>query len=157
MVTCPGCACESLSYTEGLPCRALDQGKDMEHSALAVHMVRDRWHAILTGLGKEVSHISIAFPCEMFEPDRAAILERLAGNDTVAILACSGAFVALRDLLASHTARGIRLVPMMKTTGTFIFRLVYDETAENSMVEKDTARILNFSEKNADTPQTEDG
>jgi len=143
MITCPGCACESLSYTEGLPCRALQQGKDMEHSALAVHMIRDRWDAVLKQMGLQVSHISIAFPCEMFDTDRNLILEKLNDNDTVAVLSCSSGYLAIRDMLPDF--RG-KIVPMMRTSGTFVFKLVPDETGENSKVDQKTARVVRFSE-----------
>ena len=142
MITCPGCACESLSYTEGLPCRAIVQGKDMEHSALAVHMVRDKWNEKLKEMGKKVSHISVAFPCEMFDTDRIQIINKLEGNDTVAVLACSSGFVAINDMLPELKGK---IVPMMKTTGTFVFKLVSDETGENSMVDQKTARVIRNS------------
>lgn len=145
MITCPGCACESLSYTEGLPCRALESGKDMEESALAVHMVRDQWDAVLKEAGKKVTHISIAFPCEMFDTERERILEKIQDADTIALLCCSSGYVAVRDMLPDFQGT---FVPMMKTTGTFVFKLVLDESGKNSKVEQDTARVIKFSKAN---------
>ena len=145
MITCPGCACESLSYTEDLPCRALEQGKDMEHSAIAVHRVRDRWDSLLREEGKRVEHVSIAFPCEMFDTDREQIFRLARGKDTVAVLACASGFIAIRDMFPDFAGR---LIPMMRTAGSFVFRLVPDETGENSKVDRTTARIMRFSDKN---------
>lgn len=142
MITCPGCACESLSYSEGLPCRSLEQGKDMEHSAIAVHMVRDKWDEILKQMKKNVTHISVAFPCEMFDTERERILDKLQGNDTVAILCCSSGCIAIKDMLPDFNGP---FVPMMKSTGTFVFRLVLDETGKNSKVDRQTARVVRFS------------
>jgi hypothetical protein len=146
MITCPGCACESLSYSEDLPCRALKHGKDMEHSALAVHMTRDKWDAIFRKEGKTLTHITIAFPCEMFDTDRELILEKLGENDAAAVLACSSGFIGIKDLLSTYKGR---VVPMMKTAGTFVFRLISDEQGEYSKVDKETARIVKFSESTA--------
>ena len=144
MITCPGCACESVSYTEDWPCRALEQGKDMEHSALAIHRMRDKWDEILRDMGLTVSHITIAFPCEMFDTDRAQIMEAISGCDTVGVLCCGSGCVAIRDML---DALDIRIVPMMKTSGTFVIRLVKDETGLNSKVDRESARIVRFSKK----------
>jgi hypothetical protein len=146
MITCPGCACESLSYSEGLPCRALARGKNLEQSAIAVHRVRDRWDEIVRDMGKTTRHVTIAFPCEMFDTDRENIFAALddGGNpaDTVAALACSSGFAAIRELLKGLN---VRIVPMMKTTGTFIFRLVPSASAEESVVDREGARITRFS------------
>jgi hypothetical protein len=146
MITCPGCACESLSYSEDLPCRALKHGKDMEHSALAVHMIRDKWDAILRKEKKSLTHITITFPCEMFDTDRKLILEKLGTNDTVAVLACSSGFIGIRELLSAYKGR---IVPMMQTAGTFVFRLISDGQGEYSKVDRETARIVKFSESAA--------
>lgn len=140
MITCPGCACESLSYSENLPCRSIMQGKDMEQSAIAIHQVRDRWDRLLKELGKEVKHLTVAFPCGMFDTDRELIIESLDNCDTVAVLGCSSAFIGIKDTLDPfHSGK---FVPMMKTTGTFVLRLVKDETGENSIVDQDSARII---------------
>jgi hypothetical protein len=141
MITCPGCACESLSYSENLPCRALQQGKDMEHSALAVHMIRDKWDAILQEMGIQVSHLTIGFPCEMFDTDRQIIADNLDGKDAIGVLCCSSGYVGLKDAYPDFPGK---MVPMMKTAGTFVFRLVPDETGENSKVDRDTARVIRF-------------
>lgn len=145
MITCPGCACESLSYTEGLPCRALESGKDMEESAVAVQRVRDQWDRVLKEDGKKVTHISVAFPCEMFYTERERILEKLQDADTIALLCCSSGYVAVKDMLPDFLGR---FVPMMKTTGTFVFKLVLDESGKNSKVEQETARVIKFSKVN---------
>lgn len=144
MITCPGCACESLSYAKDLPCRSLEVGKDMEHSALAVHMVRDEWNERLVDMGKEVTHISIAFPCEMFDTDRNQISAQLTDHDTVAVLCCMSGCIAIKDMLPAFEGR---IVPMMKTSGSFVFRLVRDETGKNSKVERETARIMRFGKR----------
>lgn len=144
MITCPGCACESLSYTEGLPCRSIDQGKDMEHSAVAVHTVRDKWDGILKQMEKNVTHISVAFPCEMFDTERQRIADKMQGIDTLAILCCSSGCVAIKDMLPDFKGT---FVPMMKTSGTFVFKLILDETGENSKVDPKTARVMRFSGK----------
>lgn len=141
MVTCPGCACESLSYSENLPCRSLQQGKDMEHSALAVHMVRDKWDAILRDMGIEVFHLTIGFSCEMFDTDRQKIAHDLAGKDTIGVLCCSSGYVGLKDAYPDFPGK---LIPMMRTAGTFVFRLVRDETGENSKVDRATARVISY-------------
>lgn len=143
MVTCPGCACESLSYTEGLPCRAIEQGKDMEHSAIAVHVVRDKWDEILKQMELNVKHISVAFPCEMFDTDRELIIDKSEGIDTVAVLGCSSALIAIRDMLLDFK---VTIVPMMKTSGTFVFKLIPDETGQYSKVDQKTARVIRLSE-----------
>ncbi|MEA4893092.1 MAG: hypothetical protein VB085_11110 [Peptococcaceae bacterium] len=145
MITCPGCACESLSFSEDLPCRALEQGKDMEHSAIAVHRVRDRWDVALREMGIGVEHVSIAFPCEMFDTDRERIVQLAREKDTIAVLACGSGFIAIRDMFPDFKGK---LVPMMRTAGTFVFRLVPDETGENSKVDQKTARVMRFSDKN---------
>lgn len=143
ILTCPGCSCESLSYSLGLPNRSLAQGKNMEESAVAIHSMRLRWEKLLRNAGKEVRHISIAFPCEMYETDRELIRSSVQDADTVAILACSSGFLGIRDMF-----KGVDLnfVPMMKTSGTFVFKLITDESGAHSVVDKSTARIVRFSE-----------
>lgn len=141
LISCPGCACESLSYKEDLPNRLLEQGKDMDASAVAVSLVRARWVKKLRGLGKQVDELSVVFPCEMFETDRQSILGTLPGHDTVMILACGSAYIAIRDILADY--RGT-IVPMMQTKGSFVFKLVRDESGKYSKVEKESARINKF-------------
>jgi len=143
MITCPGCACESLSYTEGFPCRSLEQGKDMVHSAIAVHRVRDKWDSILTEMNVQVSHVTVMFPCEMFDTDRDLILNKIYGNDTIAVLACFSGHAAIKNMLSDF---GGKIVLMMKTTGLFVFRLVPDETGKNSIVDQNTTKIVHFSD-----------
>ena len=138
MISCPGCACESLSYEEDLPNRLLEQGKDMDSSAVAVNMVRTRWVDRLTAMGKQVDTLSVVFPCEMFDTDREAILSALPGHDTVMILACGSAYIGIQDILKEYQCT---IIPMMHTKGSFVFRLVKDETGKHSKVERATARI----------------
>jgi hypothetical protein len=144
MITCPGCACESLSYTEDLPCRALNQGKDYEKNAFAVHQIRDKWNEKLTQMGMNVNHLTIAYPCEMFDTECELIRKSLSDNDTIAILACSSGYLGIKDILPDFKGK---YVPMMKTSGTFVFKLVKDETGQYSKVDKDSARIIRFREK----------
>lgn len=143
MLTCPGCACESVSYAKGLPCRALEAGKDMEQSARAIHLLRDEWSERFAALGIEVSHITAAFPCEFFDDERDRVLQaaRDARADAVAVLACSSGAVALADIMRDE---GVDIIPMMKTAGSFVFRLVPDESGDYSIVDRDSARILRF-------------
>ncbi len=145
IITCPGCACESLSYSYNLPNRSLKEGKDMEHSALAVHLIRDRWDERLRLSAKEVKHITISFPCEMYDSDCDRIISALDGVDTVAVLSCSSGFIGIRDLLLVNRPNML-VVPMMKTSGTFVFRLVTDEDGENCKVDHTSARIVRFRE-----------
>ncbi len=142
IISCPGCACESLSYEEDLPNRLLAQGKDMDASAVAVGIIRTRWVNKLEGLGYAVDYLSVVFPCEMFDTDREAILKALPGHDTVMILACGSAYTGIRDILSDYPGR---IVPMMQTRGSFVFRLVRDETGKHSKVERESARINRFS------------
>ena len=146
LLTCPGCSCESLSYSLGLPNRSLAQGKNMEESAVAIHLMRVRWEEIIKKAGKEVRHISIAFPCEMYETDREYIRNSVGDVDTIAILACSSGFLGIRDMFKG---RNLNFVPMMKTSGTFVFQLITDESGEHSIVDRESARIVRFSESSA--------
>jgi len=143
IISCPGCACESLSYGEGLPNRLLEQGKDMDSSAVAVNLVRTRWEEMLRAMGKRVDHLSVVFPCEMFDTERENILAALSGHDTVMILACGSAYTGIRDILSDWYGK---IVPMMQTKGSFVFRLVKDESGKYSKVEQETARINRFGQ-----------
>lgn len=146
ILTCPGCSCESLSYSLGLPNRSLAQGKNMEESAVAIHAMRVKWEEIIKKASKAVKHISIAFPCEMYETDRELIRNSVGDADTIAILACSSGFLGIRDMFKG---RDLNFVPMMKTSGTFVFKLVTDESGEHSVVDRDTARIVRFNESSS--------
>ena len=140
IVTCPGCACESLAYKNGGPCRTLAKGKDMDSSAAAVEAVRDRWDEKLSSLGKKVSHVTVSFPCEMFENERRSIIDASEGQEIVAVLGCSSAFLAVYRLLKDkNPAKGI---PMMKTLGFFALNLVEDETGSYSVVDKEHSEIF---------------
>ncbi|OAA87958.1 MULTISPECIES: hypothetical protein [Clostridium] len=141
VITCPGCACESLSYSDDLPCRSLDQNKDMVHSAIAVHRIRDKWNKILETMNINVNNISVAFPCEMFDTERESIWKELNDIDTIAILACSSAYVAIKGMLPEFKGK---FIPMMRTVGTFVFTLIKDETGLNSKVDRKTAKIQRF-------------
>lgn len=142
IISCPGCACESLSYEEDLPCRLLEQGKDMDASAVAVNIVRTQWVNKLEGRGCAVDYLSVVFPCEMFDTEREQILAVLPGHDTVMILACGSAYIGIRDILKDFKGR---IIPMMQTKGSFVFRLVKDETGKHSKVERASARINSFA------------
>ena len=142
IISCPGCACESLSYGEGLPNRLLEQGKDMDASAVAVNIIRTQWVNKLEGLGYQVDYISVVFPCEMFDTDREEILKAIPGRDTVMILACGSAYIGIRDILKDYQGK---IIPMMQTKGSFVFRLVKDGTGKHSKVERESARINRFS------------
>ena len=142
IISCPGCACESLSYEEDLPNRLLEQGKDMDASAVAVNIIRTQWVNKLENLGYQVDYLSVVFPCEMFDTEREQILAALPGHDTVMILACGSAYIGIRDILKDYTGK---IIPMMQTKGSFVFRLVKDETGKHSKVERASARINSFS------------
>lgn len=143
MVTCPGCACESLSYSEDIPCRLIEGGNDMEQNAVAVNEVKKRWDEWLKQMGKTVTHVSIVFPCEMFDDERQKIFDAMTkqDHDTIVILACTSAYIALKDILPQFKGK---FVQMMHTKGSFIFRLVKDETGRYSKVERKSARINKY-------------
>lgn len=138
IISCPGCACESLSYTEGLPCRSLEETKDMEKNAYAIYAMKSKWEEQLKQIGKTVSSISVVFPCEMFDTQRAQIYEAVKEHDAVAVLSCSSGMVAIHDMFPE---KDFKLVPMMKTSGSFVFRLIKDDSGKFSKVDKKTARI----------------
>lgn len=143
LISCPGCACESLSYGENLPNRLVEQGKDMDSSAVATKLVRTRWEEMLRAMGKQVDSLSVVFPCEMFDPDRESILQALPGHDTVMLLACGSAYIGIRDILKDFKGK---IVPMMQTKGSFVFKLVRDESGKYSKVEQASARIHPFKQ-----------
>ncbi len=142
IVSCPGCACESLSYTEDLPNRRIEQLADMDANAVAVNIVRGQWVERLASLGKQVNYVSVVFPCEMFDSEREKIFEALGDHQVIAVLACSSAWLGIRDMLEGIT---LPIVPMMKTSGSFVFKLVKDETGEFSKVDIASARINTFA------------
>lgn len=141
MVVCPGCACESIAWACGGPCRALHaQG----NAAEAVNRVRQTWVSELTAQGKQVRSVTVAFPCEMFDSERAQITEALGDAQAVAVLACSGGSAAVQQLIREQGADNVRVIPLMRTAGTFSLRLVKDETGEYSVVDKAHSRVTLF-------------
>lgn len=138
LITCPGCTCESLSYSEEIPCRKIEE-RDMEKNALATLEVRNKWINKLSNQGKNVKTINVIFPCEMFDDERDKITNNLNNVDTVLILACSSAYVGIKDLIKN---KDIKIVPMMKTKGSFVMRLVKDESGANSRIDKENSRIF---------------
>jgi hypothetical protein len=146
VITCPGCACESLSYDKQLPNRSLVEGKGFENAAVAVHKERDRLLKIFSGAGIETSAITVAFPCELVETDCERIVESAETADAVCALACTGGFLGIRDILPAYNGK---IVPLMRTAGTFVFHLKIDEDGAYTIVERENARIVRFStEKN---------
>jgi hypothetical protein len=142
ILTCPGCACESLSYDKQLPNRSLVESKGFENSAIAVHHERDRIVRLLDSRGIMCDMLTAAFPCELLETERERIVQKAQGADAVCVLACTGGFIGIRDILGGF---GGKIVPLMKTAGTFVFHLKADAAGQYSMVERDNARILRFS------------
>ncbi len=145
IVTCPGCACESIAYRNGGPCRTIAKGNDMDSSAAAVEAVRDEWDARLTALGKNVSHVTVSFPCEMFENERRSIINAAEGADAVAVLGCSSAFLAVHRLLKDINPA--KTVPMMKTLGFFALNLIEDESGTHSVVDREHSEVFYFKVK----------
>jgi hypothetical protein len=139
LVTCPGCACESISYAKGVPNRSLAGGKDFEHSALAVHAERDRLERLLRAAGKVVENVTIGFPCEMYDPERELARERAEGKDFVAVLACGGGLLGMRDALEGLATP---LIPLMRSVGTFMFRIIKDPCGESTIVDAARSRII---------------
>lgn len=140
IITCPGCACESIAYRTGGPCRTLAKGKDMDSSAAAVEAVRDEWDRKLSELGKTVTHATVSFPCEMFENERNAILRASEAQEIVAVLGCSSAFLAIYRLCKDRSPA--KVIPMMKTLGVFALNLVEDETGSYSVVDREHSEIF---------------
>jgi hypothetical protein len=144
IITCPGCACESLSYDKQLPNRSLTEDKGFENIAIAVHKERDRIAALCNTMGIGVDSITVAFPCELVETECARIEQKVKSVDAVCVLACTGGYIGIHDILPDYQGK---IIPLMKTLGTFVFHLKVDESGENSIVEKSNARILYFSSK----------
>jgi hypothetical protein len=144
IITCPGCACESLSYDKQLPNRSLTENKGFEHIAIAVHKERDRLAALCNAMGTAVDVITVAFPCELVETECARIEQKARYVDAVCVLACSGGYTGIHDILPEYQGK---IIPLMKTLGTFVFHLKVDDSGENSIVEKSNAKILYFSSK----------
>jgi hypothetical protein len=142
VLTCPGCACESLSYDKQLPNRSLREGKGFEHIAVAVHKERDRITSLFSKIGIETDTLTVAFPCELVETDCERIIKIAENKDAVCVLACTGGLLGIRDILTSYDGK---IMPLMKTVGTFVFHLKVDESGDYTIVEKKNARILHFS------------
>jgi hypothetical protein len=142
VLTCPGCACESLSYDKQLPNRSLVEGKGFENAAVAVHKERDRLLGIFSNMGIETSAITVAFPCELVETDCERIAKSAETADAVCVLACTGGFLGIRDILPAYSGK---IVPLMRTAGTFVFHLKVDESDAYTIVEPGNARIVRFS------------
>jgi hypothetical protein len=146
VLTCPGCACESLSYDKRLPNRSLREGKGFENSAIAVHKERDRIIDFLSKTGIATETLTIAFPCELVETDCERMIKIAKNKDAICVLACTGGFLGIRDVLASYD---VKITPLMRTVGTFVFHLKTDESGDYTVVERENARILHFSTKNS--------
>ena len=144
ILTCPGCACESLSYDKRLPNRTLHEGKGFENIAVAVHKERDRIIDLFSRTGIETDTLTVAFPCELVETDCERIIKTVKNKDAICVLACTGGFLGIRDILTSYDGK---ITPLMRTVGTFVFHLKTDESGEYTIVEKENARILHFSTK----------
>jgi hypothetical protein len=142
VLTCPGCACESLSYDKQLPNRSLREGKGFENIAVAVHKERDRIIDLFSNIGIETDTLTVAFPCELVETDCERIIKLAVNKDAICVLACTGGFLGIRDILASY---GGKIAPLMRTVGTFVFHIKIDDSGDYTIVEKKNARILHFS------------
>jgi hypothetical protein len=142
VLTCPGCACESLSYDKHLPNRSLREGKGFENIAVAVHKERDRIVDLFSKLGIETDTLTVAFPCELVETDCERIIRTAETKDAICVLACTGGFLGIRDILTSYSGK---ITPLMRTVGTFVFHLKIDDSGDYTIVEKENARILHFS------------
>lgn len=144
LIVCPGCACESLAYYKSLPNRLISsEGKDMEQSAVAVCLESDRLMKMLESKGISVERCLVAFPCEMFASEREHIRKVAEGKDVVLVLACAGGFVGVRDVLVESD---IKIVPLMKSMGTFVLYLVPDENGVHSVVDKEKSKIVRFKQ-----------
>jgi hypothetical protein len=144
ILTCPGCACESLSYDKGLPNRSLNEGKGFENIAVAVHKERDRIKEFFLRAGIETNTMTVAFPCELVETDCRQIVKMAGDVDAVCVLACTGGFLGIRDILADYS---VKITPLMRSVGTFVFHLKIDDSGDYTFVERENARILHFSAK----------
>jgi hypothetical protein len=142
ILTCPGCACESLSYDKQLPNRSLREGKGFENIAVAVHKERDRIIGLFANIGIETDTLTIAFPCELVETDCERIIKAVENKDAICILACTGGFLGIQDILTSYDGK---IRPLMKTVGSFVFHLKIDDSGDYTIVERENARILHFS------------
>jgi hypothetical protein len=142
ILTCPGCACESLSYDKHLPNRSIHEGKGFENIAVAVHKERDRIINLFSKIGIEADALTVAFPCELVEKDCERIIKTTENKDAICVLACTGGFLGIRDILTSYSGK---ITPLMRTAGTFVFHLKIDESGDYTIVEKENARILHFS------------
>ncbi|GHV80693.1 hypothetical protein AGMMS49944_24840 [Spirochaetia bacterium] len=142
IITCPGCACESLSYDKQLPNRSLAEGKGFENIAIAVHRERDRIAQICAAAGIETDTITVAFPCELVETECERIVLAAENTDAVCVLACSGGFLGIRDIMPDYPGK---IIPLMKSAGTFVFHLAIDPAGSYSLVKRQGARILHFA------------
>ncbi|MDR1418767.1 MAG: hypothetical protein LBI86_00130 [Treponema sp.] len=142
VLTCPGCACESLSYDKGLPNRSLNDGKGFENIAVAVHKERDRIKDFFSRAGIKTNTMTVAFPCELVETDCRQIVKMAEDVDAVCVLACTGGFLGIRDILAGC---GVKIAPLMRSVGTFVFHIGIDDSGNYTFVERENARILRFS------------
>jgi hypothetical protein len=139
IITCPGCACESLSYNKGLPNRVLKEISGIENAAIAVHIERDRLARLFVELGIVVDTHTSTFPCELTEPECVRIAEKAHGTDAVCVLACSGGFIGVRNVLPRYEGK---IIPLMRSTGAFVFRIITAEGGAYSVVEQESAKII---------------
>jgi hypothetical protein len=96
--------------------------------------------------------LTIAFPCELLEKERETIEQKVKianekAPDAVCVLACGSGFIGIRDILPGFAGK---IIPLMKTAGTFVFHLKEDQSGKYSIVEQENARILHISSGNTD-------